>query len=188
MILTNNELKNKVIDIFKKTANQFIVEIESAVDSGNLKYREFEEVAWRDPATLKTYPIVKVDGFDILMSCVQNNPEDYFEELYKPHLPEYYTVNTRLTKFGPKHYVDVKLNFVIKPVKPQPPNVFERESEKSQIFTMYYVYVQANGSHLDVIHINDIDEKFEMFKLIKRVAETYKRCAEKMLLNELNTK
>lgn len=186
MILTNKELKDKIVNIFKQAANQFIVEIENAVDSGKLKYRDFEEVVWRDPATLKTYPIVKVDGFDILMSCAQNNPEDYFEELYNPQLQDYYTVHTRLTKFGQNRYIDVKLNFVVKPVKPLPTNTFAWESEKNQVFNGYYVYVQANGSHLDVIHINDIDEKFELFKLIKRIAETYKRCAEKMLLNELN--
>lgn len=184
MILTNKELKDKIVDIFKQAANQFIVEIESAVDSGKLKYEEFEEAVWRDPATLETYPIVKVDGFDILMVCVQNNPEDYFEDLYKPYLQDYYTVHTRLTKFGQERYNDVKLNFVIKPVSAQ--NAFVHESEKEQIFHSYYVYVQANCSHLDVIQINDIDEKFEMFKLIKRIAETRRRCAEKLLLNELN--
>lgn len=184
MILTNKELKDKIVNIFKQAANQFIVEIENAVDSGKLKYREFEEVAWRDPSTLKTYPIVKVDGFDILMVCVQNNPEDYFEDLYKPYLQDYYTVNTRLTKNSSKGYIDLQLNFIIKPASAQ--NNFMHESEKEQIFHSYYVYVQSNGSHLAVIQINDIDEKFEMFKLIKHVAETRKRCAEKLLLNELN--
>lgn len=187
MILTNKELKDKIVNIFKQAANQFIVEIENVVDSGKLTYREFEEVVWRDPATLEAYPIVKVDGFDILMVCVQNNPEDYFEDLYKPYLQDYYTVNTRLTKNNiSKGYIDLQLNFIIKPVKPRSTNTFSWESEKYQVFNDYYVYVQSNGSHLAVIQINDIDEKFEMFKLIKRVAETRKRCAEKLLLNELN--
>lgn len=187
MILSNKELKNKVIEIFKQAANQFIIKIENAVNSGKLKYKEFEEVVWRDLATLEAYPIIKVDGFDILITCIQNNPEDYYEDLYKPHLQDYYTIHTQLKKSCPDGDI-IKLNFNVKPIKEFQftQNTFMYESEKEQIFHGYYVYIQTYGSDLDVIQINDIDEKFEMFKLIKRIAETYKYCKEKVLLTELN--